>query len=90
MSNPLLNCDHLEHPTSQDDVVRNLAHYVSEYAGWMEVSVVLEDGVLTVDCDSCSSNYRLIYDVKNRRETYGRLKSLGITLPMLETIHSLV
>ena len=90
MSNPLLNCDHLEHPTSQDDVLSNLAHHVSKYAGWMEVGVVLENGVLTVDCDSCSSNYRLIYDVKNRRETYGRLKSLGITLPMLETIHSLV
>lgn len=81
--------DSSQHAANQDDVLSSLAQHVIEYAGWMKVSVMFEDGVLTVDCDSDSSDYRLVYDVKNRREIYGRLKTLGITLSVLETIHSL-
>ena len=89
MSNPLLNWDHDVIPTSQEDILANLAHYVSEYTGYMEVSVNIENNTLSVDCSSCSSNYRLVYDIKNRKEVYGRIRSVGITLPMLETIHTL-
>lgn len=78
------------HSARQDDVLGDLAHYVAAHGGWMEVSVVLEEGVLFVDCDGDRLSYRLVYDVKNRREIHGRLRSLWITLPMLEAIHSLV
>ena len=78
-STSLLNWDHEVHPTPKDDFIHNLAERVRKYAGWDQVVVDFNYGILIVECASNrGDNYRLCYDSHQGREHHGRLSHLGL------------
>lgn len=82
----VLNWDHEINPTSVEDFLSNVEHIVRRFTGYTEVTAsIVEQRVLVVECAHRLDNYRLLYDVRMRRDINGRAAHIGLG-PVLNDI----
>ena len=92
MDNPLLNWDHDVNPTSQEEILANLAHHVARLCKCKDIRVWVEGDMLHIFSSIILINqhwnfeFHLIYQLKYRFAVRGPVRQLGIEPEMLDVI----